>query len=645
MLTGEGTPTGEVTPETQVKLALASKYEIIEEIGRGGMASVYKAVQKNLNRTVALKVIHQNLIHDKEFLERFHREAQLAASLNHHNIVTIHDEGQENGVHYISMEYLDGEDLHHIIRRKGKLGLEETINIITPIAEALDYAHSKCVIHRDIKSSNIIITTKGKPVLTDFGIAHAATGTKLTQTGTIIGTPEYMSPEQAEGKEVDARSDLYSLGVVMYECLTGRVPFRGDNPITVIRKIIDEKPTEVKEIDQEIPDWLNNIETKLLSKNKTERYITGKELSESLRAEKAGKVQSTKDSDKTRKIDLKETPKIPERKSAVKKEGLRGKKISPLIYALSGSLMILLMVLGYLLINRNSETENKSPETVEITPSQKHKIEQLIKQAEKYIAENKLTTPAGNNAYETVMEIISIDHENYEAKNLLTKIVDKYEELGDEDYNSGNYSKAILYYTKGTAIDENNIKLKNKIESVNAKIEKSKITISENFEEGKEVEAVNFRELKALLPEDLDGLNRTSATGEKTNAFGINVSKAESVYKTENNSSRITITIVDMGGMSGWAGMAAFGWTMTEIDKETEDGYERTIEYKGYKGFEKYTTNRNDGKKEVMVAKRFMVTVEGDNVPMEAIDDAMDKIDLDDLEEMKMLAEKEKRPG
>ncbi len=163
--------------------------------------------------------------------------------------------------------------------------------------------------------------------------------------------------------------------------------------------------------------------------------------------------------------------------------------------------------------------------------------------------------------------------------------------------------------------------------------------MQENFEEGKEVETVNFRDLKALLPEELDGLRRTSASGEKTNAFGLNVSKAEGEYKTEDNSSRIKITIVDMGGMSGWAGMAAFGWTMTEIDKETEDGYERTIEYRGYKGLEKYNTKRNDGKKEIMVAKRFMVTVEGDNVPMEAIDDAMDEIDLDELEDMKQLSE------
>lgn len=167
--------------------------------------------------------------------------------------------------------------------------------------------------------------------------------------------------------------------------------------------------------------------------------------------------------------------------------------------------------------------------------------------------------------------------------------------------------------------------------------------LQDNFEKGKKVETVNFRDLKAMLPEELDDLKRTSASGEKTNAFGINVSKAEGEFKSEDNSQRIKITITDMGSMSGWAGLAAFGWTMAEIDKETDEGYERTIEYKGCKGFEEYNTKRNNGKKEIMVAKRFMVSVEGYGVPKEAIDDAMDEIDIDNLEEMKILSEREKR--
>ena len=183
---------GVITGITLIKQALVNRYEIQEELGRGGMATVYRAIQKNLQRPVALKVIHQNLVHDSEFVARFHREAQVCASLQHTNIVTVYDEGELNGVHFMAMELLDGYDLHQLIHQQGKLSVEQVLGWITPIARALEYAHSRGVIHRDIKSSNILITKSGRSVLMDFGIAHAANGTKLTQTGMVIGTPEYM---------------------------------------------------------------------------------------------------------------------------------------------------------------------------------------------------------------------------------------------------------------------------------------------------------------------------------------------------------------------------------------------------------------------------------------------------------------------
>ena len=240
-LDGTARPTQKVeAPQTSVtnrqdliKNALAENYELMEVVGKGGMATVYKANHKRLDKIIAIKVIHLNLIHDEEFLKRFKREAELGKSLSHPNIVDIYEVGTIGEVNYMTMEFLEGKDLHQIVREKGRLGEEETVSYISPIAEALHHAHSKGIVHRDIKSSNIIITKDGIPKLTDFGIAHATSGTKLTQTGTIFGTPEYMSPEQAEGKEVDHRSDLYSLGVVMYECLTGTVPFRGENPLTL----------------------------------------------------------------------------------------------------------------------------------------------------------------------------------------------------------------------------------------------------------------------------------------------------------------------------------------------------------------------------------------------------------------------------
>lgn len=314
MLNETPTPTGSTDPLTYTKQALAEKYEILEEIGRGGMAVVYKAVQKNLNRTVALKVVHQNLVHDQGFLKRFHREAQLGASLSHNNIVHIYDEGEASGVHFMAMEYLEGTDLHKLIHSKGKLSVDETIKIIAPITEALDYAHSEGLIHRDIKSSNIILSKGNRPVITDFGIAHAVSGTKLTKTGTVIGTPEYMSPEQAEGEKIDGRSDLYSLGVVMYECLTGKVPFKGDNPVTTIYKILHEQPQKAKTINTAIPKWLESVIEKTLSKNPKDRFQSGADIKKALNKKTEVFIkfeEKTKTNDAPKTIKLKNNEKSP----------------------------------------------------------------------------------------------------------------------------------------------------------------------------------------------------------------------------------------------------------------------------------------------------------------------------------------------
>jgi serine/threonine protein kinase len=295
---------------TSIRLALGDKYEILEVVGKGGMATVYKAKQLSLNRLVAIKVVHPNLIHDTEFLNRFHREAQMAASLNHPNIVMIYDEGSLNGVHFIAMEYLEGKDLHCILQEKGKLSVEHTISIIKPIAEALDFAHSKGLVHRDVKSANILVTDSGRPVLTDFGIAHAASGTKITLAGSVIGTPEYMSPEQAEGKDLDGRSDIFSLGIVMYECLTGKVPFKGDNPLTTIYGIINESTPSIKRLNSKIPGWLDSIVMCSLSKTPDARFPSGRILSEHLNERKTpsgsfSKIQGKPIKNKSAKPDIK----------------------------------------------------------------------------------------------------------------------------------------------------------------------------------------------------------------------------------------------------------------------------------------------------------------------------------------------------
>jgi formylglycine-generating enzyme required for sulfatase activity/serine/threonine protein kinase len=288
-------PSVSLTGVDLVKQALGDRYEIQEEIGRGGMATVYRAVQKSLDRTVALKVVHQNLLHDSEFVARFHREAKLCASLNHPNIVHVYDEGEVSGVHFMAMEYLEGQDLRHLIRSRGKLTPEQTLQYLLPVAEALDYAHGRGLIHRDIKSANIFIcnnpaterSRSARIVLMDFGIAHAAAGTQLTKAGTVIGTPEYMSPEQADGRAVDHRTDLYSLGVVMYECLTGRVPFTSDNAVSTIYKVLNEQPDEAA--FGNITYRVKVLAMSLLSKNPANRPASGAKTAEAIRLLQQGK--------------------------------------------------------------------------------------------------------------------------------------------------------------------------------------------------------------------------------------------------------------------------------------------------------------------------------------------------------------------
>lgn len=319
-------------PLEKIKSLFAAKYEIIDEVGRGGMAIVYKAVQKNLNRQVALKILPQHFVHDNEYIIRFHREAKEVAKMNHPNIVTIFDEGEIDGYHYLSMEFLEGKDLQEIIKAKGTLNAREVENVIPPIAEALDYVHQKGLVHRDIKSSNIFILNSGRAVLTDFGIAKTAGKTKLTQVGSIIGTPEYMSPEQADGLEVDGRGDLYSLAVVTYEALTGRAPFKADNPIILIRKIIDEIPLNPRKLNSDVPKWLDEIIMKCLEKNPDNRIQNGQALADSIREHKiiigektksdlAATLEILKDSDngkKTQKFSKDFIPTL-ERKSTVTK--------------------------------------------------------------------------------------------------------------------------------------------------------------------------------------------------------------------------------------------------------------------------------------------------------------------------------------
>ncbi len=257
---------------------LANRYEILEKIGNGGMATVYKAKCHVLNRFVAVKVLKDEFITDAEFIKRFKSEAQTAASLTHPNIVSIYDVGNEGDIYYIVMELIQGKTLKEIIVEDGKLSWKWSVNIVIQIASALETAHKNNLIHRDIKPHNIIITEDGMAKVTDFGIAKAVSNSTITAFGTTIGSVHYFSPEHAKGGVTDAKSDIYSLGIVMYEMLTGRVPFDADTPVSVALMQVQEEPIEPIKLNPQIPISVNNIILKAMQKDPDDRYQNATEM-------------------------------------------------------------------------------------------------------------------------------------------------------------------------------------------------------------------------------------------------------------------------------------------------------------------------------------------------------------------------------
>ncbi|EFG89665.1 Stk1 family PASTA domain-containing Ser/Thr kinase [Clostridium carboxidivorans] len=262
---------------------LGNRYELLEKIGEGGMALVYKAKCHLLNRYVAVKILKEQYSDDKEFVEKFKREATAVASLSDNNIVNIYDVGTQGDINYIVMEYVNGKTLKQIIREQGKIPTAKTANLAIQIARALDCAHRNNIIHRDIKPQNILVTNEGVVKVTDFGIAKASNSVTITNSSKVMGSAHYFSPEQARGSFVDCRTDIYSLGIVIYEMCTGRVPYDADSPVSVALKHIQEPVIPPKQLNENIPDNLNKLILKAVEKEPIKRYQTIKDMLTDLR--------------------------------------------------------------------------------------------------------------------------------------------------------------------------------------------------------------------------------------------------------------------------------------------------------------------------------------------------------------------------
>ena len=322
----------------------AKRYEVIEELGRGGMGKVYRVEDKQIKEEVALKLIKPEIAADENTIERFRNELKFARKVSHRNVCRMYDLSEEEGTHYITMEYVRGEDLKSTIRRMGQLSVGKAISIARQVCEGLAEAHRLGVVHRDLKSKNIMIDKEGNARIMDFGIARSLEAKGITDAGVMIGTPEYMSPEQVEGKEVDGRSDIYSLGVILYEMLTGRVPFLGDTPLSIALKHKTEAPLDPREVNAQIPEDLSHLILKCMEKDKGKRYQKAEEILSEL-----SKIE--------RGIPTTERV-LPKRKPEAEKIG-KIKWRNYLLYSGAAVLLILIIVGGiYLLTGRREAIDS-----------------------------------------------------------------------------------------------------------------------------------------------------------------------------------------------------------------------------------------------------------------------------------------------
>ena len=263
---------------------LADRYELEELVGTGGMSSVFRAHDRLLDRKVALKILHQHYSDDEEYVERFRREARAVATLSHPNIVTVIDRGEQEGRQFIVFEYVDGENLKDLVEREGPLGVREAIQLTLQVARGLAFAHGQGLVHRDVKPQNVLLDGDGRAKVTDFGIAHAVDVDGMTITGTIMGTSNYIAPEQARGQPVDEQTDVYSLGCVLYELLAGEVPFEGDTFVAVAMKHVNDPVPSIRQVRPDVPPRLDWAIQRAMAKDHRERFESMADLAGELEA-------------------------------------------------------------------------------------------------------------------------------------------------------------------------------------------------------------------------------------------------------------------------------------------------------------------------------------------------------------------------
>jgi len=447
-------------------------FEIKRTIGRGGMATVFLAIQQSLDREVVIKCLDTTHDESGDFFERFMKEGRIIASLRHPHIVTIFDIGTANDMVYISMEYVDGGDLRAKI--ENRLAPVRALDVIAKVGQALEYAHKKGIVHRDVKPANILFRTDGTPLLSDFGIAKDFTvDNELTSTGTILGSPFYMSPEQAEGLPVDGRTDIYSLGVIFYEMLTGQKPYEGDSAIKVIMQHIQSPvPTLPPELDQFQP-----LLSRLMAKDRDQRIQDAQQLIEEVEF-----VREQVEGRKGRSMMTLHTLKIPlsARAMRARRDAVTGRSSKTLRMAVLAIFM--LSVVGglgaYMFTQMNkppallkrSAPPKPPPETnaaagggaVSATRANGHPVDkQEAARALEWLASNslrqdRLLSPPADNAHYYYSRLLELNPDNETARRGFSNIAERYVVLAEEEFSRRNFGEAQAYITLGLQVDPTN---------------------------------------------------------------------------------------------------------------------------------------------------------------------------------------------
>lgn len=526
------------------------RYEIIKTIGEGGMANVYLANDTILDRKVAIKVLRGDLSNDEKFIRRFQREALSVSNLSHPNIVEVYDVGEEDGQYYIVMEYIEGKTLKQLLKKRETLTLTEVIDIMLQLTDGLAHAHESYIIHRDIKPQNIMILDNGLVKITDFGIATALNATQLTQTNSVMGSVHYLPPEQANGKSATVKSDIYSLGILMYELITGSVPFKGDNAVEIALKHMKEKIPSIRKQNPTIPQTVENIVIKATAKNPRNRYDSVKEMHEDLEVcmEKENVKKVTfeypeNDIDDSEPITNKkekkkiEKPKVEyvEKEEDIPEEEIidSPKKKNTIILLLTGIVLFLLIIAGIFWLSTTKEVKDVLVPNIVGIKTEKA-VKELEKLGFKYTIESKES--------DTVAEGLVI-RTNPKAGSTRKKgdTITIIESLGGEYHYLEDY----------TGKDYTEIKAKLELIGVNVNIEKKDVENKEEYK-GKEQNiieqkpAYNKDEKKVLEKGDTITLYIPNIANEYPDMIAENWSLSDVMSFAEEY--KINVTVLDKNG-------------------------------------------------------------------------------------------------